>query len=96
MSREVRLRPAAERDLERLADFVERMDERAGLKRARALREAVRKLGAQPFLGRPGAKPGTRERMIRFGRSSYLIRYRVTDDAVTIIRIWHGRENRPR
>ncbi|MCR6645315.1 MAG: type II toxin-antitoxin system RelE/ParE family toxin [Terricaulis sp.] len=96
MSRAVELRPAAQRDLGRLETFIAQMDERAGAKRAKALREALRKLGTHPFVGRPGAKPNTREHTVKFGRSSYLIRYQVTDDAVIIVRIWHGRENRPR
>ncbi len=41
MSRRVELRPAAERDLDRLARFVANMDERAGVKRARELREKL-------------------------------------------------------
>ncbi len=96
MTRKVELRPAAERDLNRLAAFVAAMDERAGNKRERMLREALRRLGERPFIGRPGPRPDLRERVLKFGRSSYLIRYRVTDDAVIIIRIWHGKEDRPR
>lgn len=96
MSREVKLRPAARHDLRRLALFVAQMDERAGAKRGDALEAALKRLSIRPFVGRPGSKPNTREHTIRFGRSSYLIRYRVTDDAVIIIRIWHGKENRPR
>ena len=94
MKRRVELRPAAERDLDRLAGFIAKLDERAADKRERGLREALRKLGDRPFLGRPGPAPDLREQVARFGRSSYLIRYRVTQEAVIIIRIWHGREDR--
>ncbi|MBL8551048.1 MAG: type II toxin-antitoxin system RelE/ParE family toxin [Hyphomonadaceae bacterium] len=95
MSRRVELRPAAERDLDRLAEFVAQLDPRAGDKRERDLREALRKLGERPFKGRPGPQANLRQLTIRFGRSSYLIRYRVTDDAVIVTRIWHGKEDRP-
>lgn len=94
MSRRVELRPAAQRDLDRLAAFIAKLDERAADKRERGLREALRKLGQRPLIGRPGPAPGLRERVLKFGRSSYLIRYLVTDDAVIIIRIWHGKEDR--
>jgi plasmid stabilization system protein ParE len=96
MSRRVELRPAAERDLDRLALFVAQLDERAADKRERGLRERLRSLGQRPCLGRPGKHPNTRERVFKFGRSSYLVRYRITDDAVIIVRIWHGKEDRPR
>ena len=33
---------------------------------------------------------------LKFARSTYVVRYRVTQEAVIITRIWHGRENRPR
>jgi plasmid stabilization system protein ParE len=52
-------------------------------------------LSEQPFKGveRPS---DMREIFVKFGKSAYVIRYRVTDDAVIITRIWHGRQNRPR
>lgn len=96
MSRRIELRPAARRDLLRLVDFVAALDERAGAKREAGLDAAFQRLSERPFVGRPGSKPDTRELTIKFGRSSYLIRYRVTDDAVIVTRIWHGKENRPR
>lgn len=94
MSRRIELRQAARRDLLRLVEFVANLDERAGAKREDALEAALKRLGKTPFIGRPGATPNTREHTIRFGRSSYLIRYLVTDDAVIIVRIWHGKESR--
>lgn len=36
-----------------------------------------------------------RELVMRFGASTYLARYHVTDDAIIILRIWHGLEDRP-
>jgi plasmid stabilization system protein ParE len=96
MTRRIELRPAAERDLDRLVAFMLELDERAADKRERGLRAALRRLGERPFLGRPGKGHNMRERVIKFGKSSYLIRYRVTDEAVVITRIWHGKEDRPR
>jgi plasmid stabilization system protein ParE len=37
-------------------------------------------------------RPGFLELFVRFGRSAYVVRCQVTDDAVTIIRVWHGRQ----
>lgn len=93
MTRRVELRPAAQRDLERLVDFLAALDERAADRRLLWLRESLRALGARPLKGRPGPH-GLREHTLKYGRSSYLIRYVVTADAVIIVRIWHGKEAR--
>ena len=94
MTRRVELRPAARRDLDRLVSFLAKLDERAADRRERWLRESLRALARHPFKGRPGKRPDLREFTFRYGRSSYHVRYGVTDDAVLILRIWHGKEQR--
>jgi plasmid stabilization system protein ParE len=37
---------------------------------------------------------GTREMIVPFGGSIYVIRYEVDEDSVFIARIWHGLEDR--
>jgi toxin ParE1/3/4 len=44
-----------------------------------------------PERGRPGLKPGTRELAVLW---PYVIVYRITPDAVEILNIWHGAQNR--
>jgi plasmid stabilization system protein ParE len=29
-----------------------------------------------------------------FGRGAYVLRYRIDDDAVVVLRVWHSREER--
>ena len=41
--------------------------------------------------GRPGLKPGTRELVAIW---PYMIAYRITSDAVEILNVWHGAQNR--
>ena len=94
MTRRVELRPAARRDLDRLVAFMAKLDARAADRRENWLRESLRALTKHPFKGRPGQREGTREFTLKFGRSSYLVRYQVTDDAVIIARIWQGKEKR--
>lgn len=94
MTLRVELRPAAIRDLDRLVSFLAKLDERAADRRERWLRESLRALGRHPFKGRPGKRPELREFTLRYRKSSYLVRYAVTDDAVLILRIWHGKEDR--
>jgi toxin ParE1/3/4 len=96
MSRRVELRPAAERDLDRLVAFVAQDNLKAAKRRSRRLREALRSLAIAPLKGRISDTADERELVIRQGKASYVARYRVTDDAAIITRIWHGLENRPR
>jgi len=37
-----------------------------------------------------------REFFIPFGASAYLLRYRIHDDTLVVIRVWHSREARRR
>lgn len=95
MKRRVELRPAADRDLDRLAAFLIPMSDRAARARSKRIREKLRSLADAPFKGREGPEPNMRELVMRFGSSTYLARYLVTDDAIIILRIWHGLEQRP-
>jgi plasmid stabilization system protein ParE len=41
------------------------------------------------------SQQGRYELVLRYARSRYLLRYRVTPDAVIVVRIFHGKERRP-
>ncbi|MBI1238463.1 MAG: type II toxin-antitoxin system RelE/ParE family toxin [Alphaproteobacteria bacterium] len=96
MSRPVRFRPSAVKDLERLADFLIERNPAAAVSLSVRISEAVQSLGNLAERGRPGPRRDLREIILRFGRSRYIIRYQVRDDAIVIIRLWHGRERRGR
>jgi toxin ParE1/3/4 len=51
------------------------------------LRESVLMLGEQPNLGRAGRIPGTRELVV--SNHPYILPYRVRNDAVEILRVFH-------
>lgn len=57
--------------------------------------EAIR---VSPGIGRRlhGAPAGVeiRERVLRFGRSAYIVRYAVEPGIISVLRIHHGREDR--
>ncbi len=59
----------------------------------RRIREATRRLGETPGLGRPGRVPGTRELVVTGTR--YLVPYRVRGDTVEVIAMWHGAQEWP-
>jgi toxin ParE1/3/4 len=57
------------------------------------LREAVEGLEQFPSRGRPGRQAGTRELVVP--RTPYVVVYRVTDEAVQVLRILHGAQDWP-
>jgi toxin ParE1/3/4 len=54
----------------------------------RRVLETVQRLGQMPRSGRVGRVEGTREAVVP--RSPYIVVYRVSDQAVEVIGIWHG------
>ena len=94
MKRKVRLRPAAEADLYRLAEFIVEKNPRAALRLGETLRNAILSLDEMAERGRPGPRKDLRELVVRFGRSRYIVRYAVREREVIVTRIWHGRERR--
>jgi plasmid stabilization system protein ParE len=53
--------------------------------------DAAKRLCDKPDIGRQGHVQGTREWPV--SQTPYLIVYRVKNDAVEILRVWHGRRN---
>ena len=92
--RRVELRPGARRDLLRLETFLAKMSPPAAERRMAWLQSELQALGAEPQRGRHFSRQRF-ELVLRYRRASYIVRYRVTDDKVTITRIFHGREDRP-
>lgn len=90
----LRFLPAAAHDLARLRLFLESKDPDAAARIALRIYAAAESLLESPELGRPIEGTPFRKLTIRIGRSAYILHYRVSPemDAVTIIRIWHGRE----
>jgi len=63
----------------------------------RLILEGAERLREFPELGRPmDEDTGRREFFLHFGASAYVLRYRLHGDRLVIIRVWHGREERPR
>jgi plasmid stabilization system protein ParE len=86
----------ARTDLLRLREFLEPHGEALAARAFDALFAAALSLEEMPERGHPAARPPYRELLVPFGRSAYVIRYRIdyARDAVVIIRMWHGRERR--
>ena len=86
--------PAAIRDLQRLRDFLRPKSTDAARRAGEAIRQGMKILGAHPHIGRMGddLPEQFRDWLIDFGDSGYVVRYRIDDDAVTILAIRHQKE----
>jgi plasmid stabilization system protein ParE len=86
--------PAARRDLIRLREFIEPDNPAAARRAAAILSKAANLLQEQPGIGRRIEGREDRELSVPFGQRGYLLRYRLHEDTIVILRIWHGLENR--
>ena len=86
--------PAALRDIERLRAFLRTKNPSAAQRAGEAIRRGVRGLGTHPRMGRlvEDLTEQYRERVIPFGDSGYVARYRIDGDVVTILAIRHQKE----
>jgi toxin ParE1/3/4 len=50
-------------------------------------------LAGQPQVGRPGRVPGTRELVVP--RTSYIVPYRIRDNRIQVLRVYHGARRWP-
>jgi plasmid stabilization system protein ParE len=81
-------------DLERLYFFLAKGDPKAADRAAATLEDAIQSLDTMPGRGRPSKLPNTRELIVPFGRSAYVLRYSIENKEVVVFRVWHGRETR--
>ncbi|MBC7215447.1 MAG: type II toxin-antitoxin system RelE/ParE family toxin [Burkholderiaceae bacterium] len=86
--------PPALRDVQRLYRFLAFKNPDAAKRAVKAIRRAVQVLEQQPGLGRPveDMPEEFREWIIDFGDSGYVARYRIGQDAVTILAVRHQKE----
>jgi addiction module RelE/StbE family toxin len=84
--------PAA-RDLEAIQDHIAQANPIAAHRLAMLIRQRVQPLASHPQLGRPGRLDGTRELVL--SDTPYLIPYRVKDDRVEILAVYHGARRWP-
>jgi toxin ParE1/3/4 len=85
--------PEARNDLRLIREYVSQDNPYAASRLAVELLLACDRLETFPERGRPGQRTGMRELTTVW---PYVISYRVKEDAVEIIRIWHGRQERGR
>lgn len=92
--RVLRWAPDAVQDLVRLREFLGHENPGAAARAALRIREAAAVLRDQPELGRAVDDEDFRDLVAPFGGGSYVLRYRIDEDAVVVVRVWHSREDR--
>jgi toxin ParE1/3/4 len=93
----VRWTPLALNDLKIISSHIERQRNLATANRVcRIIYDAIQILRRFPESGKVGIEEGTRELVVA-ALPSHIVAYRVTrSEAVQILRIWHGAQERPK
>ncbi len=85
--------PQARNDLREMMLYLATDNPTAARAMQMQLQERVTALADNPALGRPGRVPGTRELII--AGTPYLIPYRIRDQQLEILRVYHGARRWP-
>jgi toxin ParE1/3/4 len=94
MPRSVRYLRSAEADLERIGAFLNKETLGRAERAIDRLERGLTNLAAFPEMG-VAVDGGLRQMVIRDRWNAFVVRYRFTDNAILVTRIWHGLENRP-
>jgi toxin ParE1/3/4 len=87
----IRWTPAAAADLEEINEYLKNKHPNFWQPTVRRLYKEVVGLKDWPNRGRPGREAGTRE--LVFAPLPYVAVYRVSDETVEVLRIYHGARN---
>jgi toxin ParE1/3/4 len=94
MGLKLRYTRAALRDIETIRNYIATENPAAAGRVRLSILKAIQLLTEFPFLGRPGRRKGTREKTV--AGLPYLIVYRVSEDELVILRVYHGAQRPPR
>jgi addiction module RelE/StbE family toxin len=89
----IRWTPAAATDLQQISDYLKDNHPHYRLPTMRRIYDAIRSLKDAPHRGRPGRLEGTRE--LLFPPMPYVAVYRVREQALEVLRIYHSARDRP-
>jgi toxin ParE1/3/4 len=91
----VRLRwlKRALKNLDEEAEYIARDNPQAAARMLERIATSIDRLATHPASGRPGRVPGTRELVI--SGTVYLVPYRVRDETVEILRVFHAARKWP-
>jgi toxin ParE1/3/4 len=90
----IRWTPVAAADLQHISDYLKDHHPHYRQPTIRKIYEAARSLKDLPHRGRPGREEGTRE--LLFPPLPYILVYRVREQAIEVLRIYHPAQDRPK
>jgi addiction module RelE/StbE family toxin len=90
--RRLEWRPLAEVDLLEILEYIGQDNPDAALELVQTIHTKAEGLRSRPTLHRVGRMHGTREMVVH---RNYVVFYRVSDEAVTILRVKHARQQWP-
>ena len=82
------------KNLDELAEYIAQESPQAASQVVEAIETQVNLLATQPALGRPGRVLGSRELVI--SNTHYLVPYRIKNNAVEILRVFHTSRRPPK
>lgn len=88
----------ASNDLDQAIEFLATKSPEAAKRAHNVIADQLEKILLHPLIYRPVPdKPDQREAVISFGSYGYVVRYFFDQDsdAVTVLRLWHQRQNTP-
>lgn len=88
----IRWTPASVADLEHISNYLKDLHPHYRQPTMRKLYEAIRSLKRSPGRGRAGCEPGTRELLV--GSLPYVAVYRVDQQTVEVLRVYHTAQDR--
>jgi plasmid stabilization system protein ParE len=88
----IRWTPAAAADLALISEYLKDRHPHYRLPTMRRLYEAIGSLADSPNRGRPGRESGTRE--LLFPPLPYVAVYRLKENSIEVLRIYHAAQNR--
>jgi toxin ParE1/3/4 len=85
----------AERDVERLHDWLAEFSARSAETFMTRLAIAEQRIHNYPLRYRTLQDGETRRYAFRINRTAYLVDYQIDLAAIVVLRVWHGRQERP-
>lgn len=88
---------SAVEDLNRHYEFIKINNADAATKAVQGIVSSAESLLENPRRGTPiSESPGLRKLLVSFGKYGYVIHYSILEEDVVILRVYHGRQHRPR
>jgi toxin ParE1/3/4 len=87
----VRWTDVATRKLLQVGEYIAQDNPKAATKLLKQIRQTVKLLQRNPFMGRRTEFEGVRELVVH---ANYLVSYRVSNDTVEILQVWHAAQQR--